>query len=76
MVVGGQKCFELLGSVETSGINRYAEILFLDNRTTAQIQVVATGDPSNGRPPGDTRDLIDFPLDFLYKGKGNSSITS
>ena len=63
-------------ALETSGIGRYDETTLLDNRTAAQIQVVATGDPSNGRTPGETSDLLDFPLDFLYKGKGNSSITN
>ena len=62
--------------LKTSGIDVYSKTTLLDNRTTAQIQVVATGDRSNGRTPGETSDLLDFPLDFLYKGKGNSSITS
>ena len=61
---------------ETSGIRVYSKITLVDNRTTAQIQVVAPGDPSNGRTPGEAGDLLDFPLDFLYRGKGNSSITS
>ena len=63
-------------ALETSGVDRYDKTTLLDNRTVAQIQVVAPGDPSNGRTPGEAGDLLDFPLDFLYKGKGNSSITS
>ena len=56
--------------LKTSGIDVYGKTTLLDNRTTAQIQVVATGDPSNGRMPGETSDLLDFPLDFLTKVKG------
>ena len=55
-------------ALETSEIGRYDETTLLDNRTVAQIQVVTPGDPSNGRTPGETGDLLDFPLDFHYKG--------
>ena len=63
-------------ALEASGVHRYDETTLLDNRTVAQIQVVALGDPSNETTPGEAGDLLDFPLDFLYKSKGNSSITS
>ena len=63
-------------ALETSVIDLYSKTTLQDNRTAAQIQVVVTGDPPNGRTPGETSDLLDFPLDLLYKCKGNSSITS
>ena len=63
-------------ALKTTGIDVYSKTTLLDNRTTAQIQVVATGDPSNGRTAGETSDFLGFRLDFLYKGKGYSSITS
>ena len=62
--------------LETPGIDVYSKTTLLDNRTAAQIQVVASEEPPIRRTPSKTSGLLDFPLDFLYKGKGNSSITS
>ena len=67
------RCWSARMALETPGTDRYDKILLLDDRSSAQIQVVAPGDPSNGRSPGEAGDLLDFSLDFLYKRKGNSS---
>ena len=59
--------------LETSEVDRYGKTTLLDSRRPAQIQVVAPGDSSNGRTPGEAGNFLDLPLVFVYKRKGKSS---